>query len=181
MQLPDPRAIDESYAGISDESEEMTNEVLTWVFGTSPDKGSDPDEGRKVSETRQYRKLNRIVQSARGLEALRDPLTLLDEAYAVVQAESNDPSAEFDKAAEQLMQALTKLRKLYQDEGPDVANENSRRSLRDSLELVGFFQARNSIETSAQGASAKGRAGKAPSSHEDSHGWAIWLGDSLED
>ena len=181
MQLPEPRNIDESYSGLTDESDQPSAEVLTWVFGTSPDKGSDPDEGRKVSETRQYRKLNRIVQSVRGLDALRDPLTLLDEAYAVVLAENNDPSAEFEKHAEQLINALFRLRKIYQDEGPEVANENAKRYLADAFELVDLLGSRRTSEfvTSPSGTL---RSGTAPTSDSGkAQTWAVWLGDWLEE
>jgi hypothetical protein len=181
MQLPEPRNIDESYSGLTDESDQPTAEVLTWVFGTSPDKGSDPDEGRKVSETRQYRKLNRIVQSVRGLDALRDPLTLLDEAYAVVLAENNDPSAEFEKHAEQLINALVRLRKIYQDEGPEVANENAKRYLADAFELVDLLGLRRRAE-SATSPSGTTRSGTAPTSDTGkAQTWAVWLGDWLEE
>jgi hypothetical protein len=121
------------------------------------------------------------VQSVRGLAALRDPLTLLDEAYAVVLAENNDPSAEFEKHAEQLINALVRLRKIYQDEGPEVANENSKRYLADAFELVDLLGTRRKIE-SATSQSGTARSGTTPASDTGkAQTWAVWLGDWLEE
>ena len=141
MRLPDPQRVDEAFAGLTSESNIPTKEILTWVFGTSPDKGSDPDEGRKVHESRDYRKLNRVVQSILGLDALRDPGTTLEEALAVVAAENNDPGMEFEKQAKALRDALVALRKIYHDEGADVISDEARRYLAGAVKLVGSIDA----------------------------------------
>ncbi len=180
MKLPEGRTVDESFTGFDKDAEASIAEILTWVFGTSPDRGDDPDDGRKVMETRQYRILNRIVKSVRGLEALRDPGTTLDEAYGIVLTEGSDPSVEFDKNAKQLIDALICLRGIYRDEGPDVVSETAKRYLAEALELVGQIGAKTGkIETvrDDDGLPEAGVAANRVSKPTATSSWAIWLGD----
>ncbi len=141
MRLPDAQRTDEAFSGLTSESDSPSKEILTWVFGTSPDKGSDPDEGRKVQESRDYRKLNRVVQSIAGIDALRDPLTTLEEALAIVIAEGHDPCLLFEEHAKVLSDALVNLRRLYHDQGEDVISEKARQYLAGAVKLVGSIDA----------------------------------------
>jgi hypothetical protein len=188
MGLPEGRQVDESFSGVSQSHSENVAEILTWVFGTSPDRGDDPDEGRKVVETREYRMLNHVVQSVRGLEALRNEGTTLREAYDIVLAEGADPAVEFEKNAKLLMDALIRMREIYRNEGPEVVSDVSKQLLSDAFELVGSVTERIS---GAPRVNLKGEdAGDTQSEIENrqvpSPGappkdtWAVWLGDWLD-
>ena len=137
MGLPEGKSVDESFAGPHLESDRQVTETLTWVFGTSPDRGGDPDEGRKVKETREYRVLNKIIQSDRGIEALREPHTKLDEALAIVEAEGKESAVLLQDNAEALLESLVKIRKVYQDEGSDAVSESAKRALAEAAALLG--------------------------------------------
>ena len=183
MMLPEGRTVDESFTGFDEDSAPAIAEILTWVFGTSPDKSEDVDDGRKVMETREYRILNRIVQSVRGLEALRDPGTTLAEAYDIVLAENSDPSAEFEKNAKLLIDALTRLREIYRDEGPDVVSEASKRYLAEAVDLVGQIDSKTREVDLADENDGLPKAGSAVASVGSSSAgtsWSVWLGDWLD-
>jgi hypothetical protein len=183
MMLPEGRTVDESFTGFDEDSAPAIAEILTWVFGTSPDKSEDVDDGRKVMETREYRILNRIVQSVRGLEALRDPGTTLTEAYDIVLAENSDPSAEFEKNAKLLIDALVRLREIYRDEGPDVVSEVSKRYLAEAVDLVGQIDSKTREVDLADENDGLPKAGSAVASIGSSSAgtsWSVWLGDWLD-
>jgi hypothetical protein len=183
MMLPEGRTVDESFTGFDEDSAPAIAEILTWVFGTSPDKSEDVDDGRKVMETREYRILNRIVQSVRGLEALRDPGTTLTEAYDIVLAENSDPSAEFEKNAKLLIDALVRLREIYRDEGPDVVSEASKRYLAEAVDLVGQIDSKTREVDLADENDGLPKAGSAVASIGSSSAgtsWSVWLGDWLD-
>ena len=183
MMLPEGRTVDESFTGFDEDSAPAIAEILTWVFGTSPDKSEDVDDGRKVMETREYRILNRIVQSVRGLEALRDPGTTLTEAYDIVLAENSDPSAEFEKNAKLLIDALVRLREIYRDEGPDVVSEASKRYLAEAVDLVGQIDSKTREVDLADENDVLPKAGSAVASIGSSSAgtsWSVWLGDWLD-
>ena len=188
MGLPEARQVDESFSGLSPSQSEGVAEILTWVFGTSPDRGEDPDEGRKVVETREYRMLNRVVQSVRGLEALRNEGTTLREAYDIVLAEGADPAVEFEKNAKLLVDALIRMREIYRNEGPEVVSDVSKQLLTDAFELVGSVTGRIS---GASGTTANDEDSGDVQSDVDSRQspstgapardtWAVWLGDWLD-
>lgn len=191
MGFPEARHVDESFSGIDPSHSNDVAEVLTWVFGTSPDRGEDPDEGRKVVETREYRMLNRVVQSVRGLEALRNEGTTLREAYDIVLAENADPAVEFEKNAKLLMDALIRMREIYRNEGPEVVSDLSKQLLSDAYELVGSVTNRiNGISDktaeilddeengTVQSESGSQRGQSTSASARDT--WAVWLGDWLD-
>jgi hypothetical protein len=183
MMLPEGRTVDESFTGFDEDSTPAIAEILTWVFGTSPDKSEDVDDGRKVMETREYRILNRIVQSVRGLEALRDPGTTLAEAYDIVLAENSDPSTEFEKNAKLLIDALVRLREIYRDEGPDVVSEASKRYLAEAVDLVGQIDSKTREVDLADENDGLPKAGSAVASIGSSSAgtsWSVWLGDWLD-
>lgn len=183
MMLPEGRTVDESFTGFDEEAVPAISEILTWVFGTSPDRSEDTDDGRKVMESREYRILNRIVQSVRGLEALRDPGTTLAEAYDIVLAENSDPSAEFERNAKLLIDALIRLREIYRDEGPDVVSETSKRYLAEAVELVGQIGSKTrAVDATDEddGLPKTGGAIGSVSSPSSSTTWSVWLGDWLD-
>jgi hypothetical protein len=183
MMLPEGRTVDESFTGFDENSAPAIAEILTWVFGTSPDKSEDVDDGRKVMETREYRILNRIVQSVRGLEALKDPGTTLAEAYDIVLAENSDPSAEFEKNAKLLIDALVRLREIYRDEGPDVVSEASKRYLAEAVDLVGQIDSKTRVVDLADendGLPKSGSAVASIGSNSAGTSWSVWLGDWLD-
>jgi len=183
MMLPEGRTVDESFTGFDEDSAPAIAEILTWVFGTSPDKSEDVDDGRKVMETREYRILNRIVQSVRGLEALRDPGTTLAEAYDIVLAENSDPSTEFEKNAKLLIDALVRLREIYRDEGPDVVSEASKRYLAEAVDLVGQIDSKTREVDLADENDGLPKAGSGVASIGSSSAgtsWSVWLGDWLD-
>lgn len=188
MGLPEGRQVDESFSGVSQSKSEVVAEILTWVFGTSPDRGEDPDEGRKVVETREYRMLNRVVQSVRGLEALRNEGTTLREAYDIVLAEGADPAVEFEKNAKLLMDALIRMREIYRNEGPEVVSDVSKQLLSDAFELVGTVTERTSgspgvIQKDADAGDTQSeienRQVPSPSAPPRDT-WPVWLGDWLD-
>lgn len=184
MMLPEGRTVDESFTGFSDEAAPFVAEILTWVFGTSPDRSDDPDDGRKVMESREYRILNRIVQSVRGLEALRNPGTTLSEAFDIVLAENSDPSVEFEKNAKILIDALTRLREIYRDEGPDIVTETSKRYLAEAVELVGQVGSKTQaadVSDDEDGLPKAGGAVAGSGATSSGTSWAVWLGDWLDD
>ena len=183
MMLPEGRTVDESFTGFDEEAVPAISEILTWVFGTSPDRSEDTDDGRKVMESREYRILNRIVQSVRGLEALRVPGTTLAEAYDIVLAENSDPSAEFERNAKLLIDALIRLREIYRDEGPDVVSETSKRYLAEAVELVGQIGSKTrAVDATDEddGLPKTGGAIGSVSSPSSSTTWSVWLGDWLD-
>ena len=183
MMLPEGRTVDESFTGFDEEAVPAISEILTWVFGTSPDRSEDTDDGRKVMESREYRILNRIVQSVRGLEALRDPGTTLAEAYDIVLAENSDPSAEFERNAKLLIDALIRLREIYRDEGPDVVSEASKRYLAEAVELVGQIGSKTrAVDSTGEddGLPKTGGAIGSVGSTSSDTAWAVWLGDWLD-
>jgi len=183
MMLPEGRTVDESFTGFSEDSAPAIAEILTWVFGTSPDRSEDVDDGRKVMETREYRILNRIVQSVRGLDALRNPGTTLVEAYEIVLAENSDPSVEFERNAKLLIDALIRLREIYRDEGPDVVSEVSKRYLAEAVELVGQIGSKTrGADTTGEDDGLPKVGGVTTSVGTISPGtsWSVWLGDWLD-
>jgi hypothetical protein len=183
MMLPEGRTVDESFTGFDEEAVPAISEILTWVFGTSPDRSEDTDDGRKVMESREYRILNRIVQSVRGLEALRDPGTTLAEAYDIVLAENSDPSAEFEKNAKVLIDALTRLREIYRNEGPEIVSEASKRYLAEAVELVGQIGSKTRLTNPADDEDDLPKAGGAiarAGATSSGTSWSVWLGDWLD-
>lgn len=183
MMLPEGRTVDESFTGFDEDAVPVVSEILTWVFGTSPDRSEDTDDGRKVMESREYRILNRVVKSVRGLEALRDPGTTLAEAYDIVLAEDSDPSAEFEKNAKILIDALIRLREIYRNEGPDIVSEASKRYLAEAVELVGQIGSKTRAADTADDEDGLPKAGGAIANvgaTSSGTGWSVWLGDWLD-
>jgi len=183
MMLPEGRTVDESFTGFKEDAAPFVSEILTWVFGTSPDRSEDADDGRKVMESREYRILNRVVQSVRGLEALRDPGTTLAEAYDIVLAENSDPSVEFEKNAKTLIETLNRLREIYRNEGPDIVSEASKRYLAEAVELVGQVGSKTRSADVTEDEDGLSKAGGAVANSGATYtgtSWSVWLGDWLD-
>jgi hypothetical protein len=118
------------------------------------------------------------------LEALRNPGTTLSEAFDIVLAENSDPSVEFEKNAKILIDALTRLREIYRDEGPDIVTETSKRYLAEAVELVGQVGSKTQaadVSDDEDGLPKAGGAVAGSGATSSGTSWAVWLGDWLDD